>query len=174
MRAFVAVDVPPLPGSSAGGAPYHLTLRFFDDLREREAPLVIESLDRVAGAEPTFLLELAGVGAFPDERNPRVVWVGVTTGREPLLRLERRLGQELAVRNVPPDPRPFVPHVTLFRVRGPRDRERAVRTLGEPPGRSYGATSVTELLLKESELHPGGAVHRVVHRARLGLPSAGD
>lgn len=174
MRAFVAVDIPPLPGSTAGGAPVHLTLRFFDDLKDREAPLVIASLDRAAATEPSFLLELAGVGAFPNERDPRVVWVGVTTGREPLLRLERRLGRELAAHGVPPDPRPFVPHVTLFRVRGPRDRERAARTLGEPPGRSYGATNVTELLLKESELRPGGAVHRVVHRARLGLPAPGD
>jgi 2'-5' RNA ligase len=68
------------------------------------------------------VVHLETVGAFPNFRRPRVIWMGIE--QEPRLELLHhdielaceRLGHEL-------DGRAYRPHLTLGRVRGPLDDE---------------------------------------------------
>ena len=170
MRAFVAVAVPPpqLPDLAPGRAEDHITLHFFPDLREEEFPRCVQALEESADAERPFAIQLRGIGAFPSPRRPRVVWVGVGEGAPPLRALVDRLRRALAERNFVVEARPFVPHVTLFRVRTAADAALARSLLEEdtnPEG--FGRGEVAELLLKESRLTPRGAVHAVRVRAPL-------
>ena len=73
----------------------------------------------------------------------------------------------LATLGIAREGRPFVPHVTVLRVRSPRDVARARQLLDWEPVASLGDTWVREVLLKSSDLRPGGAVHRVVGRWAL-------
>ena len=66
------------------------------------------------------------------------------------------------------DPAPFVPHVTLFRVRSPRDRERAARLLAPNAAVPLPTTvGVDSVQFVESQLTRTGAIHRT--RARFPL-----
>ncbi len=120
---------------------------------------------------PPFSVRLEGVGAFPSAARPRVVWMGVTVGRAELSALAREVREALAV-EFGVEREEFVPHLTLFRVRSARDRAAAEELLdGRRPPPSSREVRVDELLLKESLLGPGGAVHRTLAAFPLGAPS---
>lgn len=100
----------------------HLTLKFFGaQPAEALAPLSAAMTD-VAGKHRTFRMRVAEIGAFPNFRRARVVWMGVE--REPRLEFlhhdvelaSEALGFEL-------DGRPFRPHLTLARVKERPDVE---------------------------------------------------
>jgi RNA 2',3'-cyclic 3'-phosphodiesterase len=163
VRAFVAVEVPAgEPGSVGRAAPEHLTLHFLGEVPPESAPQIAERLRPVGRGIGPFELRLEGIGAFPSSSDPRVVWIGVTSGRAELVELARRVRS--ALEGTVRAPREeFVPHLTWFRVRSPADRRRALDVLRDsgspPPPRSV---RVSEFVLKESTLGPGGAVHRTI------------
>ena len=96
--------------------PFHLTLAFLGDVRNRN---LNDLFGRVASAvcsfEP-FELKLAGLGAFPSPVRPRVLWAGLS-GRDPELFLNVRKSVVAAAAEAGcrcADER-FHPHVTLGR-----------------------------------------------------------
>lgn len=176
MRAFVAIDVPPFiePLSAELRPEDHLTLHFFADLPAERQTIVAEAMgEAVVGFRP-FDLEVRGVGAFPTPRHPRVVWAGVGEGIVTLQPLVERLRGALEVRGFPSEPRPFVPHLTLSRIRSGSDARWARRFLSDPANASriWVRVRVTEVALKESELLPTGARHTV--RVRVPLSDLGS
>jgi len=173
MREFVAVDVGPAPSSREGAAPAHLTLCFLGEVRPEVNGPIADRLREVAAASLPFVLRLEGLGAFPSAARPRVVWVGVTQGREEVVELARRVQQALAdLLGTPAEE--FVPHLTLFRVRSGADRLAADELLaGRRPAPPPREVRITELLLKESVLRSSGAVHRTVEAWPLGRREAG-
>lgn len=171
MRAFVAVPLPQTLHHSvrelceelAVSLPLvrwvrppalHLTLRFFSALTEDSLETVGEIMLSIGRATASFQLRLQGVGAFPSPQRPRVIWLGLTDD-QPLHLLQRRLEDQLTQAGLPGEDRPFTPHLTLGRQRG---------AAIEPLPSSYrdfagGIWPVTELVLYESRLSPGGAHH---------------
>jgi RNA 2',3'-cyclic 3'-phosphodiesterase len=174
VRAFVALEVSGREREDADAkAPEHLTLEFLGDVLPESVPRIVDRLRPVARAIAPFGIRLEGVGAFPKPSEPRVVWVDVTEGRGELAELARRVRD--ALQGVVPAPRgEFVPHLTLFRVRTPSDRRRALELLdgrrAPPPPRDVAAR---EFVLKESVLGPGGAVHRTIEAFPLSGPEGG-
>ena len=171
MRAFVAVDLPALelPLVPRLRPEDHVTLHFFEELpTDRVAPTVEAMAEAASGSGP-FDLELRGVGAFPTTQRPRVVWAGVGEGSLPIRSLVERLRHALATRGFSVEGRPFVPHLTLSRVRSAYEAAWARQFLDEPENatRVWARTRVTEILLKESELRPPGARHTVRERVAL-------
>jgi 2'-5' RNA ligase len=168
VRAFLAVEVPRPDAARTDVAREHLTLRFLGEIDEPTADAIAGALGPALAPIAPFEFVVEGVGAFPTAERPRVVWRGVGRGSAELKELARVVRATVVSVGVPDDPAPFVPHVTLFRVRTPRDRERAARLLG-PDADSTPRTPVPveAVELVESELRPGGAVHRT--RARVPL-----
>ena len=103
----------------------HLTLKFFGEQPAERLDEIRDAIAAVAGRHRELVMTLGGIGAFPNFRRARVVWMGVT--HEPRLELLHhdvevaceRLGFEV-------EGRPFRPHLTLARVRNalPEDRLR--------------------------------------------------
>jgi 2'-5' RNA ligase len=120
VRAFLAVEVPPDERPRDGmstEAPQHLTLRFLGDVEDPAVESLTRSLGPAVASHRAFELVLEGVGAFPSRDRPRVVWRGVGHGREEVAALARTVRDAVVRAGLPDDPVPFVPHVTLFRVR---------------------------------------------------------
>jgi RNA 2',3'-cyclic 3'-phosphodiesterase len=171
VRTFVAIEVgAPLDAArpTREEAPEHLTLRFLGEMPESWNERISTAIRTAVAPLDPFEFSLDGVGAFPDAVHPRVVWVGATSGREEVVRLARVVSEALGPEGIPEEPEEFVPHVTLFRVRSPRDRDRAQRLLGgseRPP--IPRVVRVTEVVVKESQLTPQGPLHRTIARAPL-------
>jgi 2'-5' RNA ligase len=175
LRAFVALDVPSpdildelvaLQGElGRSGADIkaverenlHFTVKFLGEISEavaNEADARLRSLQLTAG-EVTIM----GVGAFPHEERPRVIWAGVaqedrsvvTPLAEASIRALDGIGET--------DDRGFQPHITLARVRSGRNREILASLIRENHSRVFGRVRLTEIKLKSSILTPGGPVY---------------
>ncbi len=146
----------------------HLTLKFLGDADEARVAALGQACERVAARHRTFDMQLAGVGAFPNFRRPRVVWMGVEA--EPRLELLHH-DVEVAAADVgyEVEGRPFRPHVTLARVREPLPADRARAFAGAARAVAFSATTcVDTLTLFDSATGRSGAHYRRVHVATLG------
>jgi 2'-5' RNA ligase len=150
-------------------ASIHLTLKFLGDIPEARVPEIHAVLVRVAGHHARFAIEAEGLGAFPDPRVPRVLWVGLADGAGLLQRLARDVEAALAGIGFAPEPKPFHPHLTLARI---KERSREVgraMALGElsVQERIQGRLIVDTIALMKSELRPSGSVYTRLERIPL-------
>ena len=146
----------------------HLTLRFLGDTDPHQVEELADGLARAAAAHQPMDLSLGAVGAFPNRRRPRVIWVGVKQGGGELAALQRAIEELARDRGWKAEFQAFVPHLTLGRVK-PRTRPPAEWGI-EVPASSFRAGAVA---LMESLLKPTGAEYRQVFSAALGGPRAG-
>jgi 2'-5' RNA ligase len=146
----------------------HLTLKFLGDVSEEALPRLVSAVDRAAARHARLEMSVREVGAFPNFRRARVVWMGVE--QEPRLELLHH-DLELACEQegFEVEGRPFRPHITLARVRVPLPVER-IRVLARVARtvRVQATAPVESITLFESTLAPSGARYRRVHAATLG------
>jgi RNA 2',3'-cyclic 3'-phosphodiesterase len=143
----------------------HLTLRFVGEVSGEQREPMVARLATVR-VEP-FVIPVEGVGTFPPNRPPRVVFVGVGSGHPRLFQLRQRIDDAILASGLPLDVRTFHPHVTIARCS--ENLSPAVhrwlhlhRHFEAPPFR------VEAFDLYSSELRPTGAVHTLQQRFSLG------
>lgn len=176
-RLFLALDLPaavrgalaalaqPLPGVKwTRPEQVHLTLRFLGDVSVDRIDAI---LARLAGVKVVpFVLPVEGVGTFPPNRPPRVVWAGTGSGHPRLFQLRQRLDDTLLGAGVQLDVRTFHPHATLARCTEGAGAAiahwlHAHREFAAPP------FLVDAFALYASELRPEGAIHTLKRRFPL-------
>lgn len=145
----------------------HLTLKFLGNMPEERVPEIIRVLEIAATAQGPFRAGVAGMGAFPNLRRPRVIWAGIAQGAEACCVLAQAVEQQCAALGFPPEERPFSPHLTLGRVKSPVGVERLIALLREHDSEQFGEMPVTELRLIRSELFPDGARYTTLRQIPL-------
>ncbi|MBI4735505.1 MAG: RNA 2',3'-cyclic phosphodiesterase [candidate division NC10 bacterium] len=148
----------------------HVTLKFLGDVEAKRLERVRPALAEEARAGAPFSMEVSGVGSFGG-RIPRVVWVGVGDGAEPLTRLAGQVEDGLGRVGFPKERRGFAAHLTVGRVRSPRNAEALLAALGEERTEPFGVAEVTQFDLMQSELRPSGSVYSVLEKFPLGSRS---
>lgn len=147
----------------------HLTLKFLGDVSAEMVPVIQEALQALCGPLFPFEVECRGVGAFPDAKEPRILWAGLDeTSAEVLELLQRALERDLEKVGVERERRPYKPHVTLARVKGSGsagDIEDLLRPFEDV---SFGKSFIKDMVLFESTLQPEGPRYDVVQRFSLG------
>lgn len=146
---------------------FHFTLKFFGEIDDRAALRAAAALREGANCSP-FLLEVAGLGAFPNPDRPSVLWAGTGKGQLELVSLATRVEEAMVRAGFRREPRPFRPHLTLGRVREQARVPAQVRERLSAPPVSYGAWTVERLVLMRSELLPTGPRYTVLEAAPLG------
>lgn len=129
-RLFTALEIPRDAALSLsllrGGLPgarwievedYHITLRFIGDVEGHVADEIANALDRVRRL--SFAVTLSGVGAFGSKK-PHSIYAGVAPSPD-LAALQAEIERICQRLGLPADPRKFVPHVTLARLRNASD-----------------------------------------------------
>jgi 2'-5' RNA ligase len=137
----------------------HLTLQFLGEIHPNLAEKVGVCLEEVVPTQISFTIEVAGTGVFPNPKRARVLWVGVTQGKEQLIQLQSVIEQSLLKLNIPKEDRPFHPHLTLGRVRSPKNLDAVVTELLNQDKLSCGITTATHVTLFSSKLSPNGATY---------------
>ena len=151
-----------------GPAKLHLTMKFLGDVDAAGAARLAVAADVVAARHRPFAMTLGGVGAFPNFRRVRVVWMGVES--EPRLELlHHDLELACGEAGFEVEGRLFRPHITLARARTPLALDRA-RPLARVARRvAYAASDEVQALgLLESTHASFGARYRRIHAATLG------
>lgn len=183
MRAFIAVELDPAIKESllalirdlratraavrwVAPAGMHLTLKFLGAIDDGQALRVKDVLTQVVSRHRPFPIQVEGTGAFPGERNPRVLWAGFSAAPE-LLALQSDLDKALEAEGFEREARDFSPHLTLGRVKGPERLAQAMAELARHRERTFGSMTVGALALFESLLRPEGAEYRKLFEAPL-------
>lgn len=99
----------------------HLTLKFLGEANPEILPELAKSIESAVKTQAGFELRLHGLGCFPNQRNPRVIWCGMEGETERLSALHQSVETACASFGFAPENRVFHPHLTLGRVKGKRN-----------------------------------------------------
>jgi 2'-5' RNA ligase len=78
-----------LDGRFDDASKFHITLAFLGRVEAERVDEISESLASIGNAAQPFTLTLDKIGAFPNERRPKVVWIGARDQGAPFRRLAR-------------------------------------------------------------------------------------
>jgi 2'-5' RNA ligase len=152
----------------------HLTVKFLGEQPTSIVPALSQAVDAAVARHGDAPLALGGVGAFPNFRRARVVWLGV----EPHPRLEllhHDIEESCAALGFEPDGRPFRPHLTVARVPDGTAGE-TLRALSRAArAASFSETvDVESVDLMVSEPTSAGPRYRLLHASGLRTATRGD
>jgi 2'-5' RNA ligase len=179
MRLFVAGNLPPdvREAIHSGAAPVrdatsavkwvaapalHITLKFLGEQNESVVADLTHALETVGRQHGPLHVALTAMGAFPNFRRPRVVWVGMTC-QDALRALARDIDQAFVPLGIAAEGRTFQAHLTLGRVKREMTAQEAA-TLADAAHafRPAGVFAVQTIDLMRSELGPGGSRYSVM------------
>lgn len=145
----------------------HLTLKFLGEITEKELEKVIEASEEVADDFRPFSFEVKGAGAFPLPSSPRVIWIGVSKGKETLTDLATRIGEELNKQGFGKDDKRWTPHLTMGRVKFLQEREKLISLIQKEKDVDAGEVRVEAFDILKSRLTPGGPIYTVLKHILL-------
>jgi RNA 2',3'-cyclic 3'-phosphodiesterase len=182
-RVFIAIATPSTVGSvlraaagslASSGADvawvspdqYHCTLFFLGEVADEDLGRIGGLTAEAAMGIPQFEAAYRGIGFFPTPDRARVVWAGMHDDGS-----SRRLHDKLAAalkdscsREERPDS--FHPHVTLGRIRSPRNLRRLI-TSAESITFDHPPVAVREITIVKSDLRPAGPVYTALRSIPL-------
>lgn len=185
MRLFVALNLPadvrrriaddvlaPLRAALRGvrwaqADSLHVTLAFLGERSPQESQDARDAVAELASGRGPVEVALQGLGVFPAEDRPRVLWLGL---REvaPVRELHRAFERHRARLGVPAEGRAYHPHVTLGRV--PPEAESDVKAgLADALARVQFEASATldAVDLMQSEVTATGPRYTTLYKAIL-------
>ena len=140
----------------------HLTLRFIGEVDRHRAEDIAAALGGLHASAVTA--RIAGVGLFERQGRPHMLWAGVEP-HAPLAALHRKVDQRLARVGLAPEPRAFVPHITIARLN--RASGPVAAFLAQHGDLASPAFAFDHVILYESELGHGGSRYYPVARYPL-------
>ncbi|MGD0651219.1 MAG: RNA 2',3'-cyclic phosphodiesterase [Verrucomicrobiia bacterium] len=186
IRAFIAVDIPDDIRAAVADAQarlkrahlwvkvswtkpenWHLTLQFLGYVDEPVIEKISLALEEVARQRDQFDLSVRGAGVFPNDKRPRVLWVGCEDPQGKLKGLAGAVQGAMKQFRFEPEHREFSAHLTLGRVKPapmksgfPQPDVALTRVLDSVRDEAFGTMRVVAVHLFESQLHPQGSVYR--------------
>ena len=133
----------------------HLTLKFLGETETGKLGPIRNTLAAIRTEAPVTL-DFHGLGFFPNERRPRVFWIGMEASSN-LKSLAAQMDHALHRLGFPLDDRPFTPHLTLARFSQSGVPPKVVALTRENESRIFGSMTTGKFHLIESKLKPGGA-----------------
>ena len=146
----------------------HLTIKFLGEINEEKAKEAGRILDKIAGKVRPFELGIKDVGAFPGVTSPRVIWVGLGKGAAESTALAGEVDEALSKIGYEKESRPFSPHLTIGRVKSPKNKEKLKEKIVSAVGLNLPATKSCEassVILYQSTLTPQGSIYTKLHEA---------
>jgi 2'-5' RNA ligase len=137
----------------------HLTLKFFGAISESDVANISRAVENTTSKIAPFTLGIKRVGAFPDAKRPRVLWLGMDGEVDTLIRLQKEVDAELHKGGFEKEDRPFRPHLTLARIKDPRGLIGLAKIMEKREAYEAGSFFAAGLNLFKSDLTPKGAVY---------------
>ena len=133
----------------------HVTLKFIGNVDVGKLDTIRAALGEVS-ASGAVELRFRGVGFFPNEKRPRVLWAGIVASPN-LEPLAAGVDARLEKLGIARETREFAPHLTLARFDPPGITEKLRAAARANTAREFGAVSTGEFHLFESKTRPTGA-----------------
>jgi len=144
----------------------HLTLKFLGETPLEKLEGLKKNLAAGLNGSKAFTISLSGAGAFPNLNRVRVIWIGVSEGKEKLSELAQKVEEATVPLGFLSDERAFSAHLTVGRVKDSPVSERLLAKIRSCTFEAQGII-VSEVVLYQSELAPGGSVYTPLARFEL-------
>jgi 2'-5' RNA ligase len=148
----------------------HLTLKFLGSIAVSRVDEITRAIEEAAQGIHPFILEVRGLGVFPNPKRAQVAWVGVEGEVDKLKQLQQRIESSLSRLSFSPESRPFAPHLTLARLRERAsldERQRFGQLITDTRFEAACPIKVDAVNLMRSELTREGAVYHQISSIRL-------
>lgn len=145
----------------------HLTMKFLGYVPEVSVKNTERKLMDLSKTQQAFNFKLSGTGMFPDNRNPRIIWIGISKGREELAKLQEKLDIYLATIGFKKENRPFSAHITIGRIRSHRGLASLITALETLKNQEFANIEVQKISLMRSDLKPTGAQYSTIAEFNL-------
>ena len=136
----------------------HLTLKFLGATSMEQVDTVCGVLDHLTRNVAPFSFDVTGMGAFPNSRNPKVIWAGMQV-EDRLKAFHQELETALAAMGFAAEDRPFAPHLTLGRLRDGLARKDIAGLIEQFSSERFGRFEADHIIFFKSELKPSGPVY---------------
>jgi len=133
----------------------HVTLKFIGEVSPANLENIREALTAIHRDAPVHL-EFRGLGFFPSQQHPRVLWAGIEASPN-LPSLAADIDSALETQGVAREERAFAPHLTLARFEPPGLHDKLRTMIQQNSGREFGSLQAREFHLVESHLRLAAA-----------------
>ena len=142
----------------------HITMKFLGDVPENKLNDISNALDQVDYS--SFNATLKGIGAFPDTKNPKVLWVGC---EDTFDELHESINESLDFLKLKKDAHKFSVHITFARVKfiHKQQKHHLSQLLDGLKYLEIGSMHVDNFRFKKSTLTPEGPQYETLHEVRL-------
>jgi 2'-5' RNA ligase len=144
---------------------FHLTLKFFGNLKSYDAEKVIETFDSWNGSVETFSADLKGLGVFPSFSQPSVIWAGLEDKGGSIEKIYKDCQNIFSSAGFEIDTRIFHPHLTLSRIKknkhAPDDLKNLIKDYKD---HLFSTLQVEHIILYESKLHSYGPEYSEIRK----------
>ncbi|MFH0763824.1 MAG: RNA 2',3'-cyclic phosphodiesterase [Candidatus Omnitrophota bacterium] len=145
----------------------HLTLKFLGEIDEKKCEKVKAVLDEIAKSVKPFEISIKDIGAFPKMEFPRVIWVGLDKGAKESTELAAKVDESLSKLGFDRGTRPFAAHLTVGRVRSPKNKEALKEKIMGCGERVTGNEEISSVILFQSTLTPAGSIYTKLYEAKF-------
>jgi 2'-5' RNA ligase len=135
----------------------HVTLKFLGSVEPARLEQIHMPLAAAVADHSALRMRARGLGAFPNLRRPRVLWVGLEG--EGLAELVGCVEEAMSRLDFEPEKRGFTPHITLGRVNGMRGWSRVEELFKVHLSDDFGESIVDAVTIYRSTLRSDGAVY---------------
>jgi len=147
----------------------HLTLKFLGDVDEPTIFKVTRELEKVGRTTTEFNIACGGIGCFPNDRHPKVIWFGVHADSQ-LWELQNQVENFCFDLGFPREERKFSPHLTLGRIKNEMVSPAMIHLqseIGKEDNQFAETVLVNEVIFFKSELTRIGAKYSPLFSAKL-------
>lgn len=140
---------------------FHITLKFLGDVPIGQIDDLKKSVTTACADTLALRLSARGIGFFPNERSPRVIWIGANDDQGALTSLNRKLCEALRWLVPKEKPEKFIGHITLGRFK-PGQHAAMPNILEQAESlqtRYYGSWLAHKVEIMRSDLTANGANH---------------
>jgi len=187
MRTFIAVEIPKEIQEKVGRyietirdvipeikwvSPdnLHFTIKFLGEIQNSDFRNIKECVEQTASEYAPFSMGLSGIGFFPSQERPKVIWIGADGGEDSLLDLFHDMEHRLEAIGFDRESKTFFPHLTIGRVK----RFKQIQIPGGIPDFEPATFAVRSIAIMKSTLTPDGPIYEKLYEKHLKSAEALD
>ena len=144
----------------------HLTLKFLGETSEIQVLEVKNILENIGARYSGFSFSLNGLGYFKSQRQPRVLFVGISDFKQMKI-IAGELEDKLTNIGFEKETREFKPHLTLARIKFLKEKRRFFQFVDGYKNFSFQRVIVSEIIFYQSILRPEGPVYQPIKTFQL-------
>jgi 2'-5' RNA ligase len=135
----------------------HVTIRFIGEWPDARLPDLRSALAALP-SHPAVSIHVRQLGFFPNPYSPRIFWAGVEASPE-LVAVATGTDRAIQSLGLPPETRPYRPHLTLARIKEPVAIQKLRESIAALPSDDFGTFAAGSFFLYQSLTGASGSVY---------------